>query len=110
MLWKPCPRCVLLTPGLLLGCLDQRLAHNLNVSVEGVDGARLHSALRRRLALSGGSACSSSSGEPSHVLLALGRSRQQAAASVRFGLGRANTAEQMDQALAWFTKQLQALR
>lgn len=94
----------------LNGCLDQRLAHNLNVSVEGVDGARLHSALRRRLALSGGSACSSSSGEPSHVLLALGRSRQQAAASVRFGLGRANTAEQMDQALAWFTKQLQALR
>jgi cysteine desulfurase len=94
----------------LNGCLDQRLAHNLNVSVEGVDGARLHSALRRRLALSGGSACSSSSGEPSHVLLALGRSRQQAAASVRFGLGRANTAEQMDQALAWFTEQVQALR
>ena len=82
----------------------------LNVSVEGVDGARLHSALRRRLALSGGSACSSSSGEPSHVLLALGRSRQQAAASVRFGLGRANTAEQVDLALAWFTEQVQALR
>ena len=94
----------------LNGCLDRRLAHNLNVSVEGVDGARLHSALRRRLALSGGSACSSSSGEPSHVLLALGRSRQQAAASVRFGLGRVNTAEQMDQALAWFTEQVQALR
>jgi len=92
------------------GCLDQRLAHNLNVSVEGVDGARLHSALRRRLALSGGSACSSSSGEPSHVLLALGRSRQQAAASVRFGLGRSTTADQIDQALAWFSEQLQALR
>ena len=82
-----------LVEGVVLnGCLDQRLAHNLNVSVDGVDGARLHSALRRRLAVSGGSACSSSSGEPSHVLLALGRSRQQAAASVRFGLGRANTA------------------
>ena len=94
----------------LNGCLDQRLAHNLNVSVDGVDGARLHSALRRRLAVSGGSACSSSSGEPSHVLLALGRSRQQAAASVRFGLGRANTADQMDQALAWFSEQVQALR
>ena len=58
--------------------------------------------------MSGGSACSTS-GEPSHVLLALGRSRQQAAASVRFGLGRANTAEQMDQALEWIHQQVQTL-
>ena len=95
---------------LINGCLDQRLAHNLNVTVEGVDGARLHSALRRRLALSGGSACSSLSGEPSHVLLALGRSRQQASASLRFGLGRSTTATEIDQALDWVTEQVQALR
>ena len=94
----------------LNGSAEQRLAHNLNVSFEGVDGARLHSALRRRLAVSGGSACSSASGEPSHVLLALGRSREQAAASVRFGLGRFTTAEQIDQALAWISTQLQQLR
>ena len=63
-----------------------RLAHNLNVTVQGVDGTRLHRLLRQRLAVSSGSACSQ--GSPSHVLAALGRSRQQAAASIRFGLGR----------------------
>ncbi len=94
----------------LNGSANQRLAHNLNVSFEGVDGARLHSALRRRLAVSGGSACSSDSAEPSHVLLALGRSRQEAAASVRFGLGRSTTVEQIDHTLEWIHQQLQVLR
>jgi cysteine desulfurase len=62
------------------------LPHNLNVNVAGVDGTRLHQELRRQLAVSSGSACSQ--GSPSHVLAALGRSRQEAAASIRFGLGR----------------------
>jgi cysteine desulfurase len=68
----------------------QCLPHNLNLTVEGVDGTRLHGLLRRRLAVSSGSACSQ--GSPSHVLAALGRSRREAAASVRFGLGRGTTA------------------
>jgi cysteine desulfurase len=51
-----------------------------------VDGIRLHQQLRRQLAVSSGSACSQ--GSPSHVLAALGRSRQEATASIRFGLGR----------------------
>ncbi len=67
----------------------QCLPHNLNLTVEGVDGTRLHGLLRRRLAVSSGSACSQ--GSPSHVLAALGRSRREAAASVRFGLGRGTT-------------------
>ena len=62
------------------------LPHNLNVNVAGVDGTRLHQELRRQLAVSSGSACSQ--GSPSHVLAALGRSRKEAAASIRFGLGR----------------------
>jgi cysteine desulfurase len=62
------------------------LPHNLNVCISGVDGTRLHQQLRRQLAVSSGSACSQ--GSPSHVLAALGRSRQEAAASIRFGLGR----------------------
>ena len=68
-----------------------RLAHNLNVTVQGVDGTRLHRLLRRQLAVSSGSACSQ--GSPSHVLAALGRSRAEAAASIRFGLGRGTGAE-----------------
>lgn len=66
-----------------------RLAHNLNVTVQGVDGTRLHRLLRQRLAVSSGSACSQ--GSPSHVLSALGRSRTEAAASIRFGLGRGSS-------------------
>ena len=68
------------------GSASQVLPHNLNVCISGVDGTRLHQQLRRELAVSSGSACSQ--GSPSHVLAALGLSRQEAAASIRFGLGR----------------------
>ncbi|MGL6135542.1 MAG: cysteine desulfurase family protein [Prochlorococcaceae cyanobacterium] len=72
------------------GTAAPRLAHNLNLTVAGVDGAALHRLLRRSIAVSSGSACSQ--GSPSHVLAALGRSRAEAAASIRFGLGRGTTA------------------
>ena len=85
-----------------------RLAHNLNVRVDGVDGAALHSRLRRRLAVSSGSACSA--GEPSHVLQAIGLNRQQAAASIRFGLGADTTAEEIEQAAALVEEAVRALR
>ena len=74
------------------------LPHNLNVSIAGVDGQRLHRILRQRLAVSSGSACSQ--GSPSHVLAALGRSRSQAAASIRFGLGRNSDDANIDAAIA----------
>jgi len=82
----------------LNGHPSARLAHNLNVGVGGVDGTRLHQLLRRHLAVSSGSACSQ--GSPSHVLAALGRSRQEAAASIRFGLGRATQAAEVTAAIA----------
>lgn len=76
---------------------EQRLAHNLNVCISGVDGQRLHRLLRRSLAVSSGSACSQ--GSPSHVLAALGRSRSEAAASIRFGLGRSTGPAEIDAAI-----------
>jgi cysteine desulfurase len=85
-----------------------RLAHNLNVTVLGVDGAALHQRLRRRLAVSSGSACSQ--GSPSHVLAALGRSRAEAAASIRFGLGATTTAAEIDLAIAVVMEALAKLR
>ncbi|MEY3964488.1 MAG: hypothetical protein RLZZ106_1743 [Cyanobacteriota bacterium] len=78
------------------GAASPRLAHNLNIWIEGVDGAALQRALRPALALSSGSACSS--GQPSHVLQALGLSRQQAAAALRFGLGRRTSAAEIESA------------
>jgi cysteine desulfurase len=80
----------------LNGHPTQRLAGNLNISIEGVDGAALFLGLQPVMAVSSGSACSSTSTAPSHVLTALGHSEKLAYASVRFGMGRFNTAEQMD--------------
>jgi cysteine desulfurase len=85
-----------------------RLAHNLNVTVLGVDGAALHQRLRRRLAVSSGSACSQ--GSPSHVLAALGRSRAEAAASIRFGLGATTTDAEIELALAVVSEAVTELR
>jgi len=85
-----------------------RLAHNLNVTVEGVDGTRLHRLLRQRLAVSSGSACSQ--GSPSHVLAALGRNRQQAAASIRFGLGRGSSDAEITLAIETVAAAVRELR
>lgn len=80
----------------LNGHPTQRLPGNLNVSIEGVDGAALLLGLQSTVALSSGSACSSTSTAPSHVLTALGRSESLAYASLRFGIGRFNTSEEID--------------
>ena len=90
------------------GAAAPRLAHNLNIWIEGVDGAALQRVLRPALALSSGSACSS--GEPSHVLQALGLSRQQAAAALRFGLGRRTSAAEIEAAAELVSAAITELR
>ncbi|MEH2154246.1 cysteine desulfurase family protein [Nostoc sp.] len=80
----------------LNGHPQQRLAGNLNISVEGVDGAALLLGLQPVMAVSSGSACSSTNTAPSHVLTALGHPQQLAYASIRFGIGRFNTQEEID--------------
>lgn len=85
-----------------------RLPHNLSISVEGVDGTALHRLLRRELAVSSGSACSQ--GAPSHVLKALGHSRELAAASVRFGLGRGSDTAEIGRAITVVAETLAQLR
>jgi cysteine desulfurase len=83
-------------PGTQLnGHLEQRLAGNLNISVEGVDGSALLLGLQPIVALSSGSACSNASTAPSHVLTALGKNKKLAHASLRFGIGRFNTQEEI---------------
>jgi cysteine desulfurase len=77
------------------GSLDARLPGNLNVSFDGVDGEALLVSLDD-IAVSSGAACTQA--EPSHVLLALGRSVEQALATLRFGLGRSTTAEDVEYA------------
>jgi cysteine desulfurase len=80
------------------GTLERRLPHNLHVSFAGVEGEALLMAIGD-LAVSTGSACSSGSQAPSHVLQAIGAVGDEAGASIRFGLGRNTTAEDIDYAI-----------
>jgi cysteine desulfurase len=82
----------------LNGPTGERLAGNLNLSFGDVDGEALMMAMRD-VAVSSGSACSSANPEPSHVLLAMGLDEDQARASLRFGLGRFTTADEIDLAI-----------
>ena len=80
----------------LNGHPSQRLAGNLNVSIEDIDGTALLLGLQPVVAVSSGSACSSAGTAPSHVLTALGRTESLAHASLRFGIGRFNTVEEIE--------------
>jgi cysteine desulfurase len=94
----------------LNGHPTQRLPGNLNISVEGVDGSALLLGLQPTVALSSGSACSSTSTTPSHVLTALGHSEKLAYASLRFGIGRFNTAAEIDKVAKEAIATIQSLR
>jgi cysteine desulfurase len=79
----------------LNGDLEHRVAGNLNVSFNFVEGESLIMALKD-IAVSSGSACTSSSLEPSYVLRALGRDDELAHSSIRFSIGRYTTADEID--------------
>jgi cysteine desulfurase len=91
------------------GSIRSRLPHNLHVSFEGIEGEALLMALGD-LAVSTGSACSSGSQAPSHVLQAIGAVGERAGASIRFGLGRWTTDADIDMALDRVTTVVRALR
>lgn len=79
------------------GWTAPRLPNTVNISFEGIEGEALVIALDLRgFAVSSGSACSSGTVEPSHVLMAMGLEREAAKASLRFSVGLGNTVEQAD--------------
>jgi cysteine desulfurase len=77
------------------GTMEHRLPHNLNISFAYVEGESLLMGLKD-VALSSGSACTSASLEPSYVLKALGVGDDLAHSSIRYGLGRFTTEEEVD--------------
>jgi len=79
----------------LNGPPDHRLAGNLNVCLPGTVNESLMLALAEDIAISAGSACTTTSADPSHVLKALGLSSAEVHASVRFGLGRGTNLAQI---------------
>jgi cysteine desulfurase len=87
----------------------ERLPGNLNLSFDFVKGEALLMGLRG-VAVSSGSACTSASPEPSHVLRAIGLPDELAHSSLRFGLGRFNTPEEVDHVIAEVVRVVQQLR
>ena len=95
----------------LNGHPTERLANNVNISFESVEGEPVLLGLDfAGISASSGSACSSASLEPSHVLLAIGRSADLAQGSLRITLGAANTEEEVDYVLTTLTGLVERLR
>lgn len=88
----------------------QRLPGNLNFSIAGVDGQALLLGLQPLVAVSSGAACSSAKVAPSHVLKALGHTDELAYASLRLGLGRFNTLEDINQVAQGIVATVQSLQ
>ena len=91
------------------GSMEHRLPHNLHVGFEGVDGSSLMIGISD-IAVSSGSACSSASATPSHVLLALFGPDHVPSATIRFGLGRHTTDADIDYAIEKFAAVVRRLR
>jgi cysteine desulfurase len=91
------------------GSMDHRLPGNLNLSFAGVEGDALLMGIND-VAVSSGSACTSATLEPSYVLRALGVPEDLAHSSIRFGLGRFNTDEEIEYAAARVIETVKRLR
>ncbi|MBF0160042.1 MAG: IscS subfamily cysteine desulfurase [Magnetococcales bacterium] len=91
------------------GDLEQRLAGNLNLSFAYVEGESMMMAIKD-VAVSSGSACTSASLEPSYVLRAMGVNEELAHTSIRFGLGRFTTVEEVDVVVATVVQAVNRLR
>jgi cysteine desulfurase len=94
----------------LNGHPTQRLPGNLNLSFSYVEGESFLMGLNHDIALSSGSACTSATLEPSYVLKALGVGEELAHTSIRFGLGRFNTPEEVDYVIERVVEVVERLR
>jgi cysteine desulfurase len=91
------------------GSLEHRLPGNLNISFAYIEGEAMLMGLKD-VAVSSGSACTSASLEPSYVLRALGVAEEMAHTSIRFGLGRFNTEEEVDHVIKLVVDKVTKLR
>ena len=95
--------------GKLNGHPTNRLVHNLNIRFDGVQSKSIINTVSKKIAISAGSACTTQMVEPSHVLLALGLSDDQAHYSIRIGCGRFNTDEEIDVATSEILNAVESL-
>jgi cysteine desulfurase len=95
--------------GKLNGHPTNRLVHNLNIRFDGVQSKSIINTVSKKIAISAGSACTTQNVEPSHVLLALGLSDEQAHYAIRIGCGRFNTDEEIQIATNEIVNSLESL-
>jgi cysteine desulfurase len=92
------------------GSLANRLSHVSNLAFEGVEGEELLQRVNMKVAVSSGSACSSISPKPSHVLQAMGLPADLGRASLRFSLGKDTSAESIAYTVTWVKSVIEQLR
>ena len=93
---------------LINGSIIDRLPHNLNLTVLDVNGSKFHKYIKHQIVCSSGSACSN--GKVSHVLRSIGRSFQEAEASVRLSIGLSTTLEEIEKSIDLITETINTLR
>ena len=94
----------------LNGHNNDRLSHNLNIFFNGIDNKALINSIQPFVSLSSGSACTTAGMEPSYVILALGFDEERASSSIRIGIGRYNTEEEIDYATDVIVKSVKQLK
>ncbi len=97
--WSKLVRSELGKYGAVNGTLQNRLQHNVNMRFDGIEGKAVINSISKEVAISAGSACTTQVTEPSHVLLSIGLSEEQAHTSIRLGFGRFNTSDEIDFAI-----------
>lgn len=94
----------------LNGSKNYRLPHVTNIAFAGVEGEELLKKLNQKVAVSSGSACTSISPKPSHVLASMGMSSDLGRASIRFSLGKGTTEKDIEDTISWVRKVVIELR
>ena len=94
----------------LNGHNNDRLSHNLNIFFNGIDNKALINSIQPFVSLSSGSACTTAGMEPSYVILALGFDEERASSSIRIGIGRFNTNEEIEYATDVIVKSVKQLK
>lgn len=94
----------------LNGHKTDRLANNLNIHFPGIESKAIINSISKEIAISAGSACTAQIVEPSHVILALGYDEERAHSSIRIGIGRGNTEQEIDYCTESIIKFVQTLK
>lgn len=94
----------------LNGSQESRLPHVTNLAFGGVEGEELLKKVNQKVAVSSGSACTSISPKPSHVLQAMGLNSDLGRASIRFSLGKSTNDNEIDTTISWVKSVITSLR